>query len=193
MDGCPRQNPAYRPANGKPRKCGVFPSWPARHNDEAHDRLGGTGGRASLHLRDQHLGLARRVGTPHRYQRRPRRGARGGVGHDRGARVRRRLADGRLGAQPGRDRDRAPERWARGELPASAAGFRRFGRGRLAVLHPRLHGRRGARRDGRPGCGARGTRTAWSPAAPRLRAESRRARSRVDGGAPGVLRRWERG
>ena len=34
---------------------------------------------------------------------------------------------------------------------------------------------------------------AWSPAAPRLRAESRRARSCVDGGAPGVLRRRERG
>ena len=24
MDGHPRQNPAYRPANGKPRKCGAF-------------------------------------------------------------------------------------------------------------------------------------------------------------------------
>ena len=44
---------------------------------------------------------------------RSRRRARRGVGRDRGARVRCGLADGRLGAQPGRRRDRASKRRAR--------------------------------------------------------------------------------
>ena len=41
------------------------------------------------------------------------------VGRDRRARLRRGLADGRLGAQPGRDRDRARERGPARELPSA--------------------------------------------------------------------------
>ena len=125
---------------------------------------------------------------------RPRERAGGRVGRDRGARVRRGLADGRVGAQPGRDRDRAAERRARRELPRGAAGRHGRRRRRLAVLHPRLHGRRAPRR-----CrtGSRSAREALARARagadPRLRAEPRRARPPVDGGAPGVLRPGRRG
>ena len=66
----------------------------------------------------------------------------GRVGRDRGARVRRGLADGRVGAQPGRDRDRPAERRAHRELPRALPDLTDGGRRRLAVLHPRLHGRR---------------------------------------------------
>ena len=78
------------------------------------------------------------------------------VGRDRRARLRRGLADGRLGAQPGRDRDRARRTTAlRRELPARAARLHDRRRRRLAVLHPRLHGRRAPRRAGGPRRGAR--------------------------------------
>ncbi len=115
------------------------------------------------------------------------------VGQDRSARLRRRLADGRLGAQPGGDRDRARERRPDRELPARAARLSHGGRRRVAVLHSRLHGRRAPGRAGRPRSSARRARGARGRTDPRLRAEPRRARSSVDGDAPRVLRPRQRG
>ena len=104
------------------------------------------------------------------------------VGRDRGARVRRRLADGRVGAEPGRDRDRAPERRARRELPRGAA--RRHERRtssarRTASATTRSTRTSAARRASRRRATALAKRGARAD--PRLRAEPRRARPSVDG------------
>ena len=149
-------------------------------------------GRVPLHLRDQHVGVARRVESPRGHRDRPGKRARGRVGRGCGSRLRRGLADGRLGAQPGGDRDRARERGPGRELPARPARLPDEGCGRLAVLHPRLHGRCPPRRTGRARGRAGGARRARCRVASRLRAEPRRARPPVDGGAPGVLRARER-
>ena len=139
------------------------------------------------------MGLARGAAGASGEEDRPRRGAGEGVGSGRGARVRRGLADGRMGAQPRRRRDRASEPEPAGELRARVARLHAGRRCRLAVLRSRLHRCEGPRRVQGPRLGPRGAREAWPAADPRLRAEPRRARPRVDIGAPGVLRRRERG
>ena len=78
------------------------------------------------------------------------------------------------------------------ELPARAARLRDRGRGRLAVLHPRLPGRRAPGRAGRAGRRAGGAGRARARPDPRLRAEPRRPRPPVDGRASRVLRARQR-
>ena len=107
--------------------------------------------------------------------------------------LRRRLADGRLGAEPGGDRDRAGQPVARRGLPACAARLRARRRRRLAVLHPRLRGGRPARRPRGPRRRTRGARAARARADPRLRPQPRRARPSMARRAPGVLRPRRRG
>ena len=129
--------------------------------------------------------LGRRLGRPIGLADVPR----GRVGRDRAARLRRRLADGRLGAEPGGGRDRAAQR----RPPAGASS----GRSRTA-RRTTSSARRTASRDytvarhlGGP-AGLAAAREALAgrgaAAAARLRAEPRRARPSVDGSAPRVLR-----
>ena len=139
------------------------------------------------------MGLARGAAGASGEEDRPRRGPGERVGSGRGARIRRGLADGRMGAQPGRCRDRASEPEPAGELRARVARLHAGRRGRLAVLRSRLHRCEGSRRVQGPRLGPPGAREAWPAADPRLRAESRRARPRLDIDAPRVLRRRERG
>ena len=69
-------------------------------------------------------------------------------------RRRRRVADGRVGAQPGRRRARrSHDADQRGGVPRRAARPHRRRRRRLGVLHPPLRGRRALRRRGRAGRG----------------------------------------
>ncbi|MCK7481117.1 MAG: hypothetical protein M0C28_30885 [Candidatus Moduliflexus flocculans] len=78
-----------------------------------------------------------------------RHGSGAGVGRHRRARLRRRLVHGRLGAQPGRDRDLHAQPGAPRGFPASAAGLRGAGQCRLALLRAPLCCRRASRRTGR--------------------------------------------
>ena len=108
-----------------------------------------------------------------------------GRGHPR--RRRRGLADGRLGAQPGRPPARAGQRRAAAVVPRGAARRAAAGHHRVPVLRPPLHGRRAVRRPGRAGGGARGAGRPRGAADPGLRAQPRRARPPLGHRAPGVL------
>ena len=151
-------------------------------------------GRASVHLRDQHVGLARRAEPPARDDDRPRRRAGG--------------ASGTLIAALGFDAvwlmgvwERSPagvaialaDDGARRELPRGAAGLsppRTSSARRTASATTSSTGTSAARQglaSAREALAERGL-----GADPRLRAEPRRARPPVDVGAPGVLRRRER-
>ena len=192
----------------RPGWCSDGASMAANHPGEGHLRLpqgrctvtcsaarpeaglsGEHRGRASVHLRDQHLGLARRAEPPR--------------GQDVG-----------LAGVPAAEWDAIAALgfdavWLMGVWERSPAGIaialenegsiesfraraaRRHERRRrrLAVLHPRLHGRR-ATSAGRRGSPSARTALAkrGARADPRLRPEPRRARPPVDGGAPRVLR-----
>ncbi len=74
----------------------------------------------------------------------------GGVGPGDAAGRRRRVADGRVGAQPGRRPAGARVGRAGGVVPRRAARPRRRRRDRLGVLHPPLRGRRPLRRSRGP-------------------------------------------
>jgi hypothetical protein len=103
----------------------------------------------------------------------PRRRARRGMGRGRRAGRGRGLADGRLGAEPGRPRRRHGERVVAAGLPVRAARPGRARRRRLALLRARLPGRRPAGRAGGIGDGPCRTEPARAEADPRLRAQPR--------------------
>ena len=111
-------------------------------------------------LRDQHRGLAAAPRPRARALARARRGARRRVGRARGAARRRRLADGRLAAQPGRPADRAGRSGAGRGQPRRAPRPPPGGRDRLALLRARLRRRRALRRSRGAGGGTRAARRA---------------------------------
>ena len=143
---------------------------------------------ASRRLRDQHLGLARRAEPEAPEARGPGHGPGTGVGRHRLPGIRRRLVHGRLGAEPGRDRDLdAKPGTARG-LPPSPARLRARGQRRLALLRAPLRRRRAPRRP--EGAGGRSThaRRARTAAHPRLRPQPRGAGPSLGRSASRVLR-----
>lgn len=55
MDGCPRQNPAYKSANGKPCKCRAFPFSEEGRASPGHHEYGfGWSSRARERMRERH-------------------------------------------------------------------------------------------------------------------------------------------
>ena len=143
--------------------------------------------------RDLRLGLARRPRRRPRPSRHPRRRARRGVGRRGPAGHRRRLADGRVGAQPDGRGHRQDEPLDAGRPRRHAARPRRRRRRGVGVLHPLVPRRRPPRRRRGPGRRPRRAGPARCAARPRLRAEPHRARPRLGDGAPRVPDRRDRG
>ena len=115
------------------------------------------------------------------------------VGRDRRARLRRRVAHGRLDAQPGRCGRRQVGRGAVRELRRSPSRLPPGGCGRLAVLRPRIRRRSAPRRPGRSSLGSRRARAPWARPRARLRPEPRRPRPPVDRRPPRAVRPGNRG
>ena len=187
--GCYRCSSAARSPAGSGRAGSRLPASgkaPRRQPSKRRwrdDRVAGPAG----HLRGEHRGLAGRADAGGGSAGDPGQRDRFRLGRRHAGRRRRGLADGRLGAQPGRPRAGAGECGTARVVPRSAARPARPGHHRIAVLRAPLRGRRAVRRPGRAGRGARGARRPRRAADPGLRAQPRRARSPVGHRAPGVL------
>ena len=143
-------------------------------------------------LRAQHGGVAARCRGADGEGRTAGRCTRRRVGSRHARRRRRRVADGRLGEEPGRAPTRPRLARAHGGLPSRPRRPRRGRRDRLGLLHPPLRRRPPLRWSPRSGRRPGGTGRARGSSAGRLRPQSRRPRPPVAHRPSGVLHQGHR-